>query len=353
MINLIFVLMSAYSTLFASEVEVKIPYSQTWIEISSNTNDFDFENFQLVLRTQVIQSLAINWFSGFVKRPYENWENAITFDENWNLIVKQIDQKDDLDKLLETKYSYKNFLSQKNFLKTLEKNKALNLTTNDIKNLKNVYLFKNSDDLNNIGYLPVSRRSRKNSDEASRRWNISTAFRKFGNVRVINPWESFSYMENIDFDSSSQENYKNGYAIINWKEEMVYGWGLCGGSTAIYQWVFLNTALDIKTRNHSKWYSNLYPAYINNQLVSTPGLDSTIYEWAVDLHIKNISNHPVIIVANYDWKIWSFEENFSISLASDMWGYSFLNKYKTKSWYSCYVWSINWKEKTSCYKDVL
>ena len=349
MFQLVALFMGIYPLLLAKDIEVKVPYSQTWVEISS---ELDFSAFQNVLRSEVIKSLAINWFSGFVQRPYENGQWAMSFDQNWNLLVREINEKDDLDKLIEKKYSYKNFLSSENFLKSLKKNKALNLTTDDINSLKNVYLFKNANDLFNIGYTPVSRRNRKNSDENSRRWNISTAFKKFGNVRVINPWDTFSYMDNIDFDSWVGKNYKNGYAIVNWEEIMVYGWGLCGGSTAIYQWIFLNTALEISARNHSKWYSNLYPAYINDQLVSTPWLDANVYEWTTDLQIKNISNHPVVIVANYDWKIWSTEENFSLGLASDQWGYSYLRKYTTKSWYSCYVWSVNWKEKTSCYKEV-
>jgi len=62
-----------------------------------------------------------------------------------------------------------------------------------------------------------------------------------------------------------------------------------------------NKALEpTKLRSHSKWFTNLYTATINGQLVKTPGIDAAIYEGALDFHVKNISTHPIIIVVNYD-----------------------------------------------------
>jgi|GEM_PF-2987886 len=52
---------------------------------------------------------------------------------------------------------------------------------------------------------------------------------------------------------------------------MDYGGGICGSSTALYQGILTNTALDItKQRNHTRWYGDLYPAVINGEMITTP-----------------------------------------------------------------------------------
>lgn len=188
-----------------------------------------------------------------------------------------------------------------------------------------------------------------------------TAFAKMGNVLVLNPWQELSYLRDIDFDNGPRINYKFWLSIIGDEEISDYGWGICGSSTAVYQGILTNTALDItKSRAHSRRYSDLYPAVINGDLITTPWLDSALYGPALDLHFTNIRDYPVIIIANYDGSLWGTEQVFSFGRREDHGSFEFVSSYKTSTvdsfgktlkWW-CYTWMINGSKRTSCYKKV-
>jgi vancomycin resistance protein YoaR len=144
-----------------------------------------------------------------------------------------------------------------------------------------------------------------------------------------------------------------------------YGGGLCGGSTALYQWAFLNQALEFEKRNHSKRYTSLYTATINGEKQSTPGIDSTIYSPSLDLTITNTASYPIIIVANYDGTYQWVEEIFTMSPRStDQWTYGFVQSRPRSytlstadgQWRAvtgwCYEWEINGELSTRCYREV-
>jgi hypothetical protein len=159
-------------------------------------------------------------------------------------------------------------------------------------------------------------------------------------------------MVDAQYDGLKQENYVEGYAIIEWEEEKDYGWWMCGASTAIYQWILTNAWLQVtKLRNHSKRYSNLYTAYINHEKVETPWIDSAVYYGQIDLTMKNITPNPIILVMNYDGSWWWQEEVFTLSLWAHKWAFEFISWERWHDWW-CYSRLINGKKETSCYKEI-
>lgn len=75
-----------------------------------------------------------------------------------------------------------------------------------------------------------------------------------------------------------------------------------------------NTALaPTEWKPHSKRYTNLYKAYINDEWITTPGIDSTIYDGYIDLEVHNTALHPIILVLNYDGSYGGTEEVFSLA----------------------------------------
>jgi vancomycin resistance protein YoaR len=72
------------------------------------------------------------------------------------------------------------------------------------------------------------------------------------------------YLRDIEFDGGPRKTYKYGLSIIGDEEIPDYGGGICGSSTALYQGILTNLALDItQRRSHTRRYSDLYPATIN------------------------------------------------------------------------------------------
>lgn len=224
-----------------------------------------------------------------------------------------------------------------------------------------LYLFKNQWDLESLGYEIVSSRTRTNNDKDYRRFNIMTAFAKMGNVFVLNPGQEIRYLRDIEFDNGPRLNYQFWLSIIGDEEISDYGWGICGSSTAVYQGILTNTALDItKSRAHSRRYSDLYPAVINGELITTPWLDSALYGPSLDLYFTNIREYPVIIIANYDGSDGGEEQVFSLARRDDRGSFEFVSSFPTS--YTepdgavvrggCYTWSVNGEERRSCYKKV-
>lgn len=312
-----------------------------------------------LIRSAIIKQIYNRWVATFIKTPYKsrNSNYWVTIRNN-QIVATPIEDYDDLDLIIDNA-----------MVKIRSGNQDLVFRKVDIQALRPIYLRKNEQELQSLGYEVVSSRYRSNSDPSYRRHNIVTAFNYLGNIIVLNPWDSFNYLDSINYDPKQEKNYKNGLAIIQDEEIPVYWWGICWGSTATYQWLITNTALQLKWRNHSKWFTNLYTATINGKKISTPGIDATVFAWTTDLKVTNVSNHPIIIALNYNGKYWGIEEVFSLGESGDKGSLEYMgSKIKTqkvikkdsktkkkyteivKTW--CYTRKINGKDKTSCYREI-
>lgn len=321
-----------------------------------------YEQFHAIIRILTVKQLIKNNYNDFKVKPYYQWNRALRSSEDMidYGVSQTIWYQDAVD------------IRIKNQFGTLKNNRTSwkdNFNFNSIYIPKttwqyrdDVFLFKNESDLKDLWYKVISRRTRINKDLEYRRYNISTAFQKFGNIRVINAWATVNYLSDIDFDSSVWVNYKNGKSVVLDEEIETYGWGICWSSTAVYQGILTNKSLErTQVRNHSQWYNSLYYATINNTYITIPGVDSTVFEWTIDLKFKNISSHPILVIANYDGSYGGVEEVFTLWFESDRWEFKYIgkstsackvivNKKSTEKKCNCYTWSTNGTKKTSCYK---
>ena len=93
----------------------------------------------------------------------------------------------------------------------------INWTQEDIQQLHKVYLFKTEQDLKDLGYVVSSYRTRINNDADRRKDNIFISYRNIGNVRVINPQQQLSFMDEIHYDPAAKNRRKDtvsGLAIM-------------------------------------------------------------------------------------------------------------------------------------------
>lgn len=315
------------------------------------------------IRKYIISQMMENKFNKFEVHPNFGFSSIyLKYPKEKNAkmdfaVAINAKNKDTLDKYI-SNYTdkYKNYTSEQKFDPSNFENFVL--FYDDYKKRSNIYLFKNEKEIRNLWYVLTSYRTRTNNDTEYRRYNIKTAFYYFGNIRVINPGETVYYMEEINYDPRAMKNYMSWLSIVNDNEIPTYGGWLCGSSTAIYQWILSNKWLSIKSRSHSKWRDSLYSANIDGQYVSSPWLDSTIYNSKYDFVITNNTKYPIIIVSNFDGKKWSQEQNFTISKSENIWWYYKAKKNqivtkKSAKWnYKCYSWVINNKAKSSCYKTI-
>ena len=310
------------------------------------------------MRRLLISQLIDAGFDWFAQKPYGSADSSglLLSDVSTNSVFVDtpLQVVDPLDMYLELQFADLSSLTDISIPPSTYNNRA-----------GQIQLFKTTEDLKALWYTLVSHRTRTNNDAAYRRTNIATAFEQIGHVRVLNPGDEMSYMEDTNFDPWAEELYEYGFAIFNDVEIEDYGGGLCGGSTAIYQGIVTNKALSRPAlRNHSKRYHHLYDATIDGQLITTPGIDSTIYSNSLDLRLRNISNHPVIVVLNYEWWSGEVEEIFTVWYPGDKWYVSYVwsrpyaATLNTKWWGTkkvngaCHTRDINWVERESCYKEI-
>ncbi len=308
-------------------------------------------------RPFIIRQLIAEWFTWFVLTPYPtSWNNTITawwLGNNYE-VLQSIASGDALDQYLSMLWD--SIWWANNF----------EIPSEERSSRTGIYIFKNSEELKNIWYQVISHRTRENKDAEYRRFNISQAFALFHNVRIILPGEKFTFLDAIQFDEMEQKNYKKWYVIVDGEEIKEYGGGICGASTAVYQWILTNKSLEpTRRKSHTKRFGNLYPATINGKYINTPGIDSAIYAGQIDLHFRNTGKHPIILVANYDGAYGGTEEVFTLGYIHEQGSFEFLHgwyirrqerkKYgtwtKSVRWW-CYTRKINGKEKTDCYKEV-
>ncbi len=311
------------------------------------------------IRLSLIKQILFDQVVSFVDSPYAAWNaNFALTVRSGSAVATDIDAYDDLDLIIDNA-----------LVRIWSWTEPLTFTKKDLLALRPIYLWKTTDDLKELWFEVVSSRYRVNKDPAYRRHNIVTAFKYLWHIKVLNPGAHFTFLGSIQYDESKRVNYKEWLAIVDDEEIPVYGWGICGGSTAAYQWVVTNTALSIKWRNHSKRFTNLYTATINGTKISTPGIDATVFAGSTDLTITNTSDHPIIIALNFNGSYGGVEEVLSLWQPQDRWSLEYKwyssstrnvtkkdpktkRKYTEKVKTSCYTRSINGKNKTSCYKEI-
>lgn len=321
-----------------------------------------YDQFHAITRILIVKQLIKQGYVDFKVKPYYEWNWAMWSQPDMSNfgISKQISYDDRLDTFLYTNFG--SLINNRGSGKSSFKFDFIYLSKDMRTTWHDLFLFKNESDLKDLWYKVISRRTRINKDLWYRRHNIYTAFKKLGNVRVINPGTIVNYLADIDFDSKKLVNYKFGKSVVLDEEIDTYGWGICGSSTAIYQGILTNKSLErTQVRNHSQWYNSLYFATIDNKYITTPGIDSTVYEGSIDLKFKNIASHPIVLIANYDGSYNGVEEIFTLWLESDRGSLKYLGKSTstckitvnkqlvTKSC-NCYSRLINGVKKTSCYK---
>jgi len=297
------------------------------------------------IRRLFLQSIISRGFSGFLAEPFDNGDGKIALLTNTGfsdfVLLEDIPQKDMLDNLLLNKLVQ----YRKQILHGVVTH-WLYITQQEYDSLSNIYLFKNNEDLYGLWYEVVAYRYRTNNDAAYRRNNINVAFSRIGNVRVINPNETFSFQTTIQ--DSNEWKFKAGPSIVGGKTVYVYWGWLCGASTALYQWILTNTAIEINERYpHTKRYANLYDSFVNGESINIPGLDSTVFFPDKNMQLTNKRSYPVIVILNYDGSVWWTEEVFSLSKIADKGSlaYKWLNK-------KCYVREINGTDVSSCYQQI-
>ncbi len=318
------------------------------------------------LRKIVMQQLMDSWFDRFVTQPYTNndTDKYITTSDgtmSGDLVVEDLgDVSDALDDYISMIISRSD---AEQTLKDINKT-SVHITSAVYDQRSALYLFQDAQDLVEQWYTIVSHRARTNTDPGYRRHNISTAFAEFGHVRVLAPGEKVKFLDEIGYDPVEWEKYMEWYVIVQDEEQPEYGGGLCGASTALYQWVLTNTALaPTEWRAHTKRYGDLYNAKINDEYVSVPGIDSTIYDGHIDFELTNTAPYPIVLVLNYDWSYGGIEEVFSLAKSQDIWSYNLKTQRKNSSTiyvdgkpknvkWGCYVWEVNGEERQSCYKEV-
>ena len=316
-----------------------------------------YEAFIAKIRITLVQSLMQEGYSNLIDKPYgKEGNNAIIVSWSDFIVNKNIEKKDNLDTLIEKTFLFFSwdFTEIKKY-KELITFQTLQISTEDIKNIWAIYLFKTEQDLRDLWYQLISRRTRVNTDKDYRRHNIKTAFANIWNVRMILPQETFSLQKEFHYRPGNTEGkaaFVSGYAIFWNSERLVYGGWLCGVATAFYQWTLSNKWLQIiERKGHSIWYRNLYEASINGNYETTPWIDATVYSLDFDVKAKNISKSPILMVFNFDGEAGHEEQLFTLWQEENQWSFAFVGKQK-KSWWTCYTRNINGKNTTSCYRKL-
>lgn len=332
-----------YSTSYCSIFsQTEISWNQQLLSCkeleSLRTNSPDLSDMKNVIRIKFIKTLRENWYTQFVKTPFPDGKGNgwIEITKEWYMMKSIIVGQDDLDTYIE-----KLDLNKKS-------SQWIVFSMKELLDLQNIYLFKSQKDLEMLGYKVVSHRVRTADKEEYRRHNIKQAFDDLGGLRVINPGK-VSFMKNIDLENRAA--YKNGYAIIDNQTKEVYAWGICGASTAIYQWALTNKSLSFQWQAHSKRYTKLYAATINWEDIFTPWLDTTVYWNTIDFVVENKAKYPIILAMNFDWEEEWQEEVFTLWMEDDFGSFAYNRSFK--SWdYSCYERIVNGEKERSCYKEV-
>lgn len=312
------------------------------------------------LRIQAIQQLIDKKFDRFVTMPFGPGSDNIHL--TWSQVYPEypdyylntgLTVQDDLDILLLKKIE-ELYVNRSWFGKfSKPSTDDLILTDEDIKTLKTVYFFKSQEDLEDLWYVVSSYRTRINNDPDWRKDNIFISYRNIGNVRIINPGQQFSFMDEIHYDPAVKDwklDTVSGLAIM-WGVSSVKWWGICGASRGINSAIMTNKSIEIVTRyNHTKTRKYMYQNSINGKEYRIPGLDVAVYRmwWSQkDFVFKNIRKYPVVLIMNYDGTKWGEEELFVLSHKEDRGTLEYVGKSG-----NCYSRKANGEAFRSCYNLV-
>jgi len=312
------------------------------------------------VRMQAIQQLITSKFDRFVTMPFGPGNDhmhvtwSLTYPDYPDyLVTTGIDLQDDLDILLEKKIQ--TLESERPFYTSLASYSLNNIILSDdeIASLQKVYLFKSAEDLKDLGYVVSSYRTRINNDAKWRQDNISISYWNIGNVRVLNPDQKISFMDEIHYDPAVN-NWKrdtvNGLALM-WGVSSVKWGGICGAARGINAVLLSNKAFEIEQRyNHTRTYKNMYQNEINGQEFRIPWIDVAVYRmWSSqkDFVFKNIREYPVVLVMNYDGSVGWMEELFVLSHEEDRGILKYIGHQG-----NCYTREANSVPFTSCYAAV-
>lgn len=302
------------------------------------------------IRISLVKQLIENNFDRFETMPFGPGYDNIVMTGNQEypnypkfLVKNNIVEKDDLDILIEKK------------LLDMKKYEEIILTQEEIENLNKIYLFKNNEDLEKLWYVISSYRTRWNDDnDPGRTANIMISFWNIGNVRVLNPWQELSFMDEIHYNPENNDHKKdlaNGFANIWWIRSVRWWW-ICGGARWINAAVLPNKAIEISEWHvHSRTYKSLYKNNINGQESWIPGLDTAVYslhDSKKDFIFKNIRKYPIVLIMNFDWIKWNMEEVFVISKEQDRGELKYIGRNG-----NCFSWEANGEKIRSCYSSVL
>lgn len=329
-------------------------------------NSEDFHDFYQHVRIHLIQDLIDQGFDKFAKTPYKpgtftihlSWVTLATPSENYPdfFLSKRVEGTDSLDEFLRTYFrQYKDILAHYFVYGEMPKQPLppIILDQTQVNSWKNIFLFKELDDLQLLNYDVSSYRLRENKDAQYRRDNIYISYYNIWNVRILNPGEVFSFMDEIHYDKKNPgDNIRlaSGFGQAGGVRSM-YGWGICGwgfgifGVLAVNQWVGI-----LERHNHTTRYGNLYNNELNGKDVSAPGLDTSVFNFGgskKDFRVVNNRNYPIVLVMNYDRTYGWIEEIFSLWRIKDRWTFAYLGK----QW-RCYVWNFNGEDFKSCYSEL-
>ncbi len=329
-------------------------------ELLSFENDVELRS--KIVRSRMIDYLAANSFSWFIARPYDSAEDkrgiSLSWWFEWELVIDWFLVEDDIDKYIAS------FFEEFDSTTYVINKKPMKIALEDAASRSGVYFYKSQEELEERGYRVLSHRSRKNTDEEYRRHNISTALTQLKTPLILFPWDQLEFLDAIGYDPIEQSLYRDWFVVVQDEEQPEYGWWLCGASTALYQGILTNKGLWLPERRaHTKRYTTLYKASINGEQISVPWLDSTVFDGHIDLKVQNTSDHPIILVAQYDGSRWWIEEVYTLWMDEYAWDLEHLHTRPNRSTIKvdgktvevsggCYVREINWEERKSCYKEV-
>ena len=334
------------------------------VTVAINYFDFDDDSDRTLLlhtlRIEALGALLDQGFDRFATFPFGPGYDFIhltgaqsTGDYPTFYLTTGIDVHDDLDQLILQKIDQA-YTDRARYQKFAQPSfEDIIWTEEDFASLKTVYLFKNEQDLKDLWYVVSSYRTRVNNDAARRSQNIMISYWNIGNVRVLNPQQQLSFMDEIHYDPNANNRKKDtvsGLAIMGGVSSVKGGW-ICGASRGINAAIITNKAFDIVTRyNHTKTWKYLYQNEINGKEYWIPGLDVAVYRmWSSqkDFVFKNIREYPVVLVMNYDGTKGGKEELFVLSKEQDRGELTYI-------WHqgNCYTREANGEKFRSCYNSV-
>jgi len=315
-----------------------------------------FDEFYRQVRINIVAHLLELQYPQFITRPYDRQvSEAMVVSWSDFVLLKPIVEQDNLDKFLFTKLLgfATHFTNLQEYLSNL-KFASISINNEEYVNLWSIYLFKHEQDIRDLWYELVSWKTRVNEDRDYRRHNINAAFHNIGTLRLVMPWQIFSLAREFHYNSRRWRGYPyvDGLVTVGDGAVMMYGGGLCGVATALFQWILTNLGLPlIEYKAHSIYYRNLYEAEINGSMITQPWLDATIFSPSIDLKFKNIREYPIILGFAFDGLSGSNEQVFTLSKVEDKWSFEYIWSFM-RGTYSCFTWKINGKNMTNCYKQV-